>query len=97
MSIMMPEQIVSCRNIQSRAFYEIVFEWEDIIAEKLDIPIVFENPFVDKRWVKNIPFLPKLLQTNKPSLIFEMNPRLRNRANNKKYIIPYISTNSNLG
>lgn len=85
-----PEQIVSLRYITSLSFYEIVYAWEDVIAKEMNIPIVGEHPLVDKRWVKNIPFLPKMIQTGKPSLIFEMNPRLRNRANNKKNIIPYI-------
>lgn len=86
----MLEQILTKRKKSPSFNYDLIYEWEDVLSDKLDIPLVDENQLVYNKIVRVVPFLPQAIQTAKPSLVFDIYPTLIGRGGNKKNIIPVI-------
>lgn len=84
------EKIITERGYQDWPSFDLVYEWEDIIAEKLNIPLFFKNKFSTNRFIKRIPLIKYLLCPKQNSFIFEMSPMTKYHIWNKKNIIPYI-------
>lgn len=95
------QQIYSQRNIANEHYRQIVFEWEDQIANELHIPIKNEHPIFSKdlNYINGAYYLHTL---GKNTLCFQMVSEvtrlkykwlkwiLRNRAKNLKSLIPCI-------
>ncbi len=85
------EQILTKRNWQHNYAYDLVYEWEDVFASTLQLPLVDEKELINNRYVKLIPLLSTALQTNKVSFAFEMESiGCHWFTNRKKNIIPFI-------
>lgn len=84
------EKIITERGYQDWPSFDLVYEWEDIIADKLNIPLYLKNKFSTNRFIKRIPFIKYLLCPKQNSFIFEMSPMTKYHIWNKKNIIPYI-------
>ena len=82
--------ILTTRNYNTWPSYDIVYEWEDIIANKLTLSLIEENEILTNRIIRCVPYLGKVIQTNINTFTYEMFPTLKNRYNNKKNIIPCI-------
>lgn len=84
------ENIITERGYQDWPSFDLVYEWEDIIADKLNIPLFFKNKHSENRFIRRIPFIKYFLGPKQNSFIFEMSPITRYHIWNKKNIIPYI-------
>jgi hypothetical protein len=89
------------RHFERRSFYEIVYEWEDELAEALHLPIVHHNhKFYNKelavkvlnKWHLYRPFqlADKLLESKGKVLYFDMGPRFTFSTTTSSNIIPLI-------
>lgn len=83
-------KILSKRFFQNAFYWQQVFEWEDVLKEKMSaklVPNLSLAPFVKIRTLFNyLPICPK-----SPSIIFEMNPERRWISSyNQRHIIPYV-------
>ena len=83
------------RDFEHRFFFDLVYEWEDILSEVLNIPLYHEyRPYLMYRNMRNkylrkIPILRDFLYPHKMSLCFDMDPVEKPRFNSK-HIIPWI-------
>lgn len=85
------EQILTKRKWEHNYAYDLVYEWEDVFASTLQLPLVDEIELINNRYVKLIPLLSTALQTNKVSFEFEMESiGCHWFTNRKKNIIPFI-------
>lgn len=89
------EQIFSIRNKTSYPSHKIVLEWEEILSESLNLPIVTENPLWDKfyrRFEKNglTNLYHKLVPKRNLRLDFEMCAVTRKMCKFNKNTIPVI-------
>ena len=85
------DQILTKRHWQKNYAYDLVYEWEDIFKETLNLPLVNEQKVIYNRYLKIIPFISSLFQTNAASLVFEMECIASHWfCNRKSNIIPYI-------
>lgn len=83
--------IITARNYNTWPSYDLVYEWEDIIANVLGFTLIYENKLVGNKFVDRIPYLSRLLQTSVPSFKFDMTPNRRLfNGNNKNTIVPCI-------
>lgn len=83
------QQIVSNRRIDNHHANDLVYEWEDVIAQQLHLEIAHNHAWKNQRFSKYIPFLLNWLQTNKPAFAYEM-CTYRHNGNNKRNIVPCI-------
>ena len=84
-------QIATKRSWQHNYAYDLVYEWEDIFSELMNVPFHFEKAFIYNRYFKLIPFLPTLFQTKALTLEFEMSCISSHWfTNRKRNIIPFI-------
>ena len=86
------EQLITYRTRSKGRDYGIVNEWEDVFAEKMQIPLYYDDW---KRRVSRIlnkmPWIAELfMQTWKPSFVFTMLPLGNPSGNNKRNIVPCI-------
>ena len=65
-------QIVSRRGYEKFQYWDIVKEWEDILSQELQIPIVNEPAFLGHQVVRGIPLLYNLFTGGKKSLYFQL-------------------------
>lgn len=83
------------RNFEHRFFFDLVYEWEDIISDTLNIPLYYEyRPYqmyrkMRNKYLRQIPILREFLYPHKMSLCFDMDPVEQPRFNSK-HIIPWI-------
>ncbi len=84
------ESILTKRSFEHWPSYDLVYEWEDILAKKLGCPLVNENKILYKSFLKKLSFIPNLFQPRKISFKFEMNPILKHRIDNRKNFVPCI-------
>lgn len=83
------------RDFEHRFFFDLVYEWEDIISDTLNIPLYHEyRPYLMYRnmrykYLRQIPILREFLYPHKMSLCFDMEPVEQPRFNSK-HIIPWI-------
>lgn len=83
-------QILTKRKKSPSINYDLIYEWEDVLSKELILPLVDENQMLYNRMVRLVPIIPRLMQTNTTSLVFDIYPTLINRGNNKPNIIPEI-------
>ena len=83
--------IITARDYEKWPNWDLIYEWEDVIAKELDISLIHEKKIAYNKYVVKVPYLAGLLQTSVPSFKFDMTPtrRLFN-SNNKKTIVPCI-------
>lgn len=83
------------RNFEHRFFYDLVYEWEDLISETLRIPLYFEYrpglmyKSLSNKYLRMIPVLRDFLYPSGICLCFDMDPVEKPRFNSK-HIIPWI-------
>ncbi len=82
--------IITSRNYNTKPFWDLVFEWENMFSQALNLPFYYENKNIYNRYIARVPFVPSLLQTSEPAFRFDMNPLRNSNANNKSNIIPCI-------
>lgn len=68
---------------------DLVYEWEDIFAEKLGVPFSYDVLLRNNRWTKHLPVSLGFLTTDEPALAIEM-VTYRHNGLNKRNIIPWI-------
>lgn len=85
------DQVNTKRDFDKSFYYEIVYEWEDVIAKNLHLQLYNENPLLYNRIFKRLPLvITNLANTKKNSFVFDMWPMLLHGVNNRKNIIPNI-------
>lgn len=83
------------RDFEHRFFYDLVYEWEDVISETLNVPLLHEyRPYLmykkmRNKYLRQIPVLREFLYPHRMSLCFDMDPVEQPRFNSKN-IIPWI-------
>lgn len=81
-------KIYTNRNYETWPSWDLVFEWEDIFKERLNIPFIWFNFFLLKLGDR-ILFLNKIF-IKKNMLVHEMGARSKNHFFNHKKVIPFI-------
>ena len=84
------QAIISKRKYLSWPSYTLIYEWEDVIAESLRIPIIKESLLQNTRLFNCVPSIYKLLNTNKNAFVFEISDTRCYSKNNFRNIIPCI-------
>lgn len=85
------KQIHSRRRFEHEFYYDIVYEWEDVLSDVLGAPVIEEiSPWVfykaqQSKIARKLKLYPK-----KYALVFDMDPLLGNPRVNSPYIIPWI-------
>ena len=83
------------RDFEHRFFYDLVYEWEDIISKTLNVPMLHEYREylmyrnMRNKYLRRIPILREMLYPHGLSLSFDMDPVEKPRFNSK-HIIPWI-------
>lgn len=62
------KRIATTRKFQNWPSFDLVYEWEDIFFESLDISPYFINKYTSNRYIKRIPFI-KYLLTDRKSVV----------------------------
>ena len=85
-------QILSKRDINKDHYMQIVYQWENIFAEKLNLKIVCERkPFFNVPKISYaIRHFAQLLFTRKKTLVFVLSAATRTSAYNSKNVVPVI-------
>ena len=85
----MLQKLITSRGYNQWPSWDIVFEWEDIFRESLNLTFSYE-PAVN-RYAKRIPLplLTRLLHTSDPAFIFQMSADMRG-GYDKRNIVPCI-------
>lgn len=65
------EQIFTKRKYEHLHFWDLVYEWEDILSTALDVDLNYE-PASFNKILKGVPFVYKIITKGKPSLCFQM-------------------------
>lgn len=84
------DNVATKRGSSPSINYDLIYEWEDIICEKMNLPLLYENNLVYNKCIRLIPGLASLIQTSKNVLMFDIYPNIIGRGNNKPNIIPII-------
>lgn len=84
------ESIITTRNYNAWPSWDLVYEWENMISNKLGLPFYYEKEVMNNRYLKRIPFLLQLFQTPQTAFRFDMTPNLHSQVNNRANIIPCI-------
>ena len=82
------DTLITMRNIDNSAHYDLVYEWEDIFAKSLDADFINDNPIRLNKLLKFL-HLNTFFTTFKKSFRFNMLPN-HNIGYNKRNIIPLI-------
>lgn len=87
------DAIISQRKLTNYPSFHLLFEWEDILSELLNIPIICENRWVRKlrcsTKVQKIPGYRYIVTSNRNCLMYELDPH-RHCGYDKPNIIPVI-------
>ena len=51
------------RNYQTWPSWDLVYEWEDVLAKELKGSFVYESKYLDNKYVKRIPDIYRILVT----------------------------------
>ncbi len=82
--------ILSLRKLTTWPSFDLVKEWEDILAKELNVSIKNEKLLLYNRIINNHPTLFKLFNTRKTALVFEISDYRSSLRNNLENIIPCI-------
>ena len=84
------DSILTCRNIDASFFWQIVFEWEDIFAKELDIPLWNEPSIARNPHAFRLPILGDLVTMEKGNVFrYDMSSGNYDFWNTKR-VIPCI-------
>lgn len=83
-------QIITQRGYQAWPSWDLVYEWEDILKSELQLDFYFDSKFMNNKYVKRIPILGNMYQTNQNAFMFEMSAMRVNDRNNRPNITPCI-------
>lgn len=81
--------IFSPRKVLLEPNNDLVYEWEDVFASTLDIPIIYDKKIRNNRWTKHLPFQLDVITPRINVLSIEM-VTYRHNGLNKKNVIPWI-------
>lgn len=84
------QTILSHRKLTSWPSLDLINEWEDVLAAKLNIPIKNERRLLYNRIIDKHPSIYKYIQTRKNALVFEISAYRETTRNNFDNIIPCI-------
>lgn len=96
------KQIISRRAHEKFQYWDIVTEWENIIADVLQLPVINEPDWFGKSYVKGIPFLYRWMTKGRDSFCFQLaseiasgrlkewQARMGLRNKNIPYVVPCI-------
>ncbi len=86
--------ILSKRKYEKWVSWDLVYEWEDVLSEGLNVPIVDISPLYRDRLLGRIPYLNAISSRFKPYLYFELRANVQGWfprvSDNNKYAIPII-------
>lgn len=83
------DTILTKRNYETWPSWDLVYEWEDQIAEELKLPLTNDRRYLHNKYVRVWPLVSHLLGTSKNAFIFDMNPE-RFHSYNRRNIVPCI-------
>jgi glycosyltransferase involved in cell wall biosynthesis len=86
---MVLEQIITRRSFDHRFFYDLVYEWEDVLKKEFNCKYSFDKNMRNAWWAYHIYGFQNLITTTKNSFVFEMVPE-NAAGHNKKNIVPLI-------
>lgn len=86
---MVLETILTKRAYETWPSWDLVYEWEDLIAERMKLPMTDDMHMLHNKYVRVLPLLSHVLGTRKNAFIFEMAPE-RFHSYNRKNVIPCI-------
>lgn len=83
-------RILTCRNIDRQFFWQIVFEWEDILAQQMKVPLWAEPRISKNPHAFRFPFLGDVLTIGKGNILrFDLSSGKYDFWNSKR-VIPCI-------
>lgn len=84
--------VLSRRQYKTWRSWHLVYEWEDVIREKLNIPLLpYFDEFLYRKYGKYYKRIPIQLVWCIPSLVFEMLPMKRKTPHfNNRFVVPCI-------
>jgi len=83
------QSIISQRTNEGIYWFDLVYEWEDILKDQMGLSFVHQKRILNSKIALKFHRLFSMLQTNKNALAFEMTTS-NLRVNNNKNIIPWI-------
>ena len=84
------DKILSCRNIDQRFFWQIVFEWEDVFVKELHVPLMPEPQIARNPHAFRLPILDDFVLIGKGNIFrYDLSAGNYNFWNNRK-VIPCI-------
>jgi len=83
------QAVFSPRKVLLEPNNDLVYEWEDVFAEKLGVPILYDRNIRNNRWTKHIPIPLNFLTPDVTLLSIEM-VTYRHNGLNKKNVVPWI-------
>lgn len=82
--------IGTCRKFNRWPSWDLVFEWEDILAEELNLELAFKKSWYNKK-LRRVPLLNMCAQHWSNTFCFEMSPGVNGpHLDNMKTVIPCI-------
>ena len=87
-SIMELTSIISQRNIEKSSSFDLVYEWEDMLAQTIGIPCVRDNGLRMNRWIKRLR-LSRMFITDKNAFVFKMST-FGHVGYDKSNIVPFV-------
>ena len=84
------DKILTCRNLDQRFFWQIVFEWEDVFTKELNLPLMFEPKIARNLHAFRLPILDDIILLGKGNIFrFDLSAGNYDFWNNSK-VIPCI-------
>lgn len=84
------DRILTCRNLDTRFFWQIVFEWEDIFAREMNLPLWEEPGIARNPHAFRLPILGDIITMNKGNIFrYDMSSGNYDFWNTKR-VIPCI-------
>lgn len=82
--------IGTCRKFEHWPSWDLVFEWEDIIAKEMGLSLSYKKSWY-KRKLRVIPFAKMFFQHGSNTFYYEMTPEIKGfRLGNAKTVVPCI-------
>lgn len=99
---MKPDFILTRRNFDRRGFYDLVYEWEDILSEMSEIPMLDEKQYLCNPFFSRVPLLFKMAMGGGRMFYYDMYANIfiernRNVKNASTCIIDFYVSKKDLG
>lgn len=82
-------KLLSARKYHKEHFYDLVYEWENLLSQKMPALLLCLSGIFYMRFFRCVPLLKSFLTTDL-SVVFEMTPELKHHIFNKNNIVPII-------